>query len=154
MSKPSDWKPVFLAALRQVPVISYAAEAAGVSRVTAWRRRQDDMEFAEAWDDALEEGIDRAEREAFRRAVEGWDRRVWHQGTEVGTERVYSDQLLQLVLRGRRKSVYAERTEVTGANGGPVAHQIDETAKAARVAQLMALAEQRKLSEGEIEDLA
>jgi hypothetical protein len=67
----------------------------------------------------------------------------------VGSERVYSDALMALILKGRRKKVYAERTEVTGADGGPVV-QVDETAKAARVAQLLALAQQRK----DFEDLA
>jgi hypothetical protein len=41
----------------------------------------------------------------------------------VGTETRYSDQLLTLMLKGRRKSVYADRTELTGADGGPMRTQ-------------------------------
>ena len=52
---------------------------------------------------------------------------------------------MALILKGRRKKVYAERTEITGADGGAV--NIDDTARAARVAQLMALAKQRKDNE-------
>ena len=141
---PHDWRAVFLAALREVPVVTRASEAAGVHRTTAWREYRENKEFAELWDDAMEAGVDKAEQEAFRRAVEGTDKGVWHQGTLVGSERVYSDAMLALILKGRRKKVYADRTELTGADGGPMLQQVDDTTRSARVAQLMALAEARK----------
>lgn len=149
--KPYDWKALFLAALAEVPVIAHACKAAGVNRVTAWRAREADPEFAKAWDDAMEEGIDRAEQEAFRRAVVGYEKPVWYKGELVGTETVHSDALLALILKGRRKKLYAERTELTGADGGPVAHA-DETTKAARVAQLLAIAQRRKAEQAEEDD--
>lgn len=62
-----------------------------------------------------------------------------------------SDTLLMFLLKGRRKKVFAERTEVTGPEGGAV--QLDDTARAARVAALMAMARQRKLAE-DFKDLA
>jgi hypothetical protein len=175
-----DWKNAFLAALREMPVIAHAAKAVGVDRSTAWRARQADEAFAEAWDDAMEEGIDRAEQEAFRRAVVGFEEPVIDKGrlayryerfvNEEGMEqyrllldengqpiplttRKHSDALLAMYLKGRRKKVYADRTELTGADGGPVA-QVDETAKAARVAQLLAVAQQRKAQQDEFGDLA
>lgn len=151
--KPYDWKALFLASLAEVPVVVHACKAAGVNRGTAWRAREADPEFAQAWDAALEEGVDRAEQEAFRRAVVGYERPVWYKGELVGTETVHSDALLALILKGRRKKVYAERTELTGADGGPVA-QVDETAKAARVAQLLALAQRRKAEQDDFGDLA
>lgn len=150
---PFDWKPAFLAALREVPVVSRACDAVGIERSTAYRAAESDPAFREAWDDAMEVGIDRAEQEAFRRAVDGTEKGVWHQGVLVGTERVYSDALMSLVLKGRRKKIYAERTEITGADGGPV-QQVDETARSARVAQLLALAERRKAQQDEFGDLA
>ena len=179
-SKPFDWRPVYLAALRQVPVIRHALEAAGIDRSTAWRAREADQEFAKAEAEAIEEGIDRAEQEAFKRAVVGFEEPVIDKGRlayryeryvdsegndgyrpvldEHGqpiplTVRKHSDALLALYLKGRRKKVFAERTEVTGADGGPVA-QVDETAKAARVAQLMALAAERRARFDEFGDLA
>lgn len=169
-SKPFDWKPAYLAALRQVPVIKHACEAAGIDRTTAWRAREADEAFAQAEQEAMEEGIDRAEAEAFRRGVVGFEEPVIDKGRlayryeryvdEDGAEqyrlmldangqpipltvRKHSDAMLGLVLKGRRKKVYADRTELTGPEGGPV-QQVDETAKAARVAQLLALAQQRK----------
>lgn len=179
-NKPFDWKPVYLEALRNVPVYRHACEVAGVDRATAWRAREADPAFAEAEREALEEGIDRAEQEAFRRAVVGFEEPVIDKGRvayryeryedEEGKEQYrlvldangqpvpltvkkHSDTLLALFLKGRRKKVYAERTEITGAEGGPV-QQVDETAKAARVAQLMAMAQQRKAEHDEFGDLA
>jgi hypothetical protein len=180
-NKHYNWKPAFLAALRELPVIKHACDAVGIDRVTAWRAKQADEEFAAAWEDAMEEGIDRAEQEAFRRGVVGFEEPVLHQGRlqyvyeryedeETGEEkyrlvldakgqpvplttRKHSDALLSLFLKGRRKKVYADRTELTGADGGPV-QQVDETAKAARVAQLLALAQQRKTEQDEHGDLA
>lgn len=120
---PFPWREAFLASLREVPVVSRACEVVGIERSTAYRAAEADPTLREAWDDALETGVDKAEAEAFRRAVEGTDKGVWHQGSLVGTERVYSDSLLALVLKGRRKKVYADRTELTGAEGGPVQSQ-------------------------------
>ena len=179
-NKPFDWKPAFLESLRNVPIIRHACEAVGINRVTAWRQREADEEFAKAWDDAMEEGIDRAEQEAFRRAVVGFEEPVIDKGRlayryercvdEEGgehyrvlldangqpvplTTRKHSDALLAMYLKGRRKKVYADRTEVTGAEGGDL-KVVDETAKAARIAQLMAIAQARKADADEYGDLA
>ena len=166
---PFPWRDAFLSALREMPVIRHACEAVGVDRSTAWRARQKDQTFAEEWDDAMEAGIDRAEQAAFRRGVDGWHEPVIDKGRlayayerylddEGGehyrpllddkgqpiplTVRKHSDALLSLVLKGRRKSVYADRTELTGAGGAPVA--VDQSTRAARVAQLLAVAQSRK----------
>lgn len=179
-----DWKPAVLAALREVPVLRHATDATGVSRDTVLKARKDDPDFAIAYDEAMEAGVDRAEQEAFRRAVVGFEEPVVHQGVlalryqhdEAGrlildesgkpvpvidgtgqpvplTIRKHSDSLLSLVLKGRRKKVYADRTELTGADGGPVA-TTDATQRAARAATLLKLAQARKtLDEVNIDDL-
>lgn len=171
-----DWKPIFLEALADVPVVSHACRVVGISYRHAYKTRETDEDFAKAWDEAMEQGIDRAEQEAFRRAVVGFEEPVIDKGRlayryeryvdDEGVEhyrilldangqpvpltvRKHSDALMALMLKGRRKKVFADRTELTGADGGPV-QQVDETAKAARVAQLLALAQQRK----DFEDLA
>lgn len=114
------WTNAFLAALSEVGLLTYAAEAAGVDRSTVFRRRREDEEFEQAVQDALEQAADKLEREARRRAVEGVEEPVYQGGKRVGTKLVYSDTLLALLLKGRRKQVFAERTEITGAEGGPV----------------------------------
>lgn len=175
---PYNWKPPFLAALRHMPVVSHACEIVDIERSTAYRAREADPEFAQAWDDAMEAGIDRAEKAAMQRAVDGWEEPVIDKGrlayryervvakeqhsetgAEVETEtwrmvlddkgqpipltvRKHSDALLSLVLKGRRKKVYAERTEIAGVEGQPL--EIDQTVRAARVAQLLSMAKQRK----------
>lgn len=146
---PFPWREAFLAALREMPVVQYACDKVGIERSTAYRKRQDDDDFAKAWQDAMEAGIDRAEQEAINRAVNGWEEPVFYQGAQCGTVLKKSDAMLALVLKGRRKSVYADRTEITGAEGGPLAHS-DETTRAARLARLIEQARERK----EADDLA
>lgn len=58
------------------------------------------------------------------------------------TIRKPSDALLALLLKGRRKSVFSDRTELTGADGGPMV--VDSTMRAARVAALLQAARERK----------
>ena len=161
-----DWKEAFLAALRDMPVVRHACDAVGIHRTTAWRAREADEQFAQDWDDAMEDGMDKAEQAAFRRGVEGWHEPVIDKGrlsyaykrNEDGsyepvlddkgqpvplTVRKHSDSLLQFVLKGRRRGTYGDKTELTGANGGPVA-VVDDTKKAARIAALLELAKTRK----------
>lgn len=183
-----DWKPAFLAALRELPVVVQGCEAVGVSRTAVYRAREADPAFAADWDDALETGIDRLEREAVRRAMVGYDEPVIHKGqiTPVFVEerdaegnvvlneltqtpsmvplkdsrgahvpltvRKYSDPLLALLLKGRRKAVFSERIEQTGANGAPLI-PADEGARALRAAALLALAERRRQATDDACDL-
>lgn len=114
------WTDAFLAALADCGVLTYAAEAAGVDRGTVWRRREADPDFAAQCELAIEMAADKLEQEARRRAIEGVEEPVYQGGQLIGTKTVYSDQLLALLLKGRRKKVFADRTELTGANGGPV----------------------------------
>lgn len=173
------WHEAFLAALREYPVVQHGCDAVGIERCTAYRARQADDAFAAAWDEAIESGVDRAEKEAFRRGVVGflepvidkgrlayaYERVVGEDGAETFkpvlddrgqpvplTVRKHSDPLLSLILKGRRKKVYADRTELTGADGGPV-QTLDDTARSARVAQLLAIAKARK-DEEQFGDLA
>lgn len=165
-----NWKPLFVAALREIPVLRYACEAVGVNRVTAWRARQTDEEFAAEWDSAMEDAIDKAEQEALRRGVDGWHEPVIDKGRlawayerfeqEDGTfdyrpiigangqpvpltVRKHSDALLQFVLKGRRRTVYGDKQEITGNAGGPITI-LDETKRAARLAALLAMASERR----------
>lgn len=166
------WINPFLDRLRATGIAARAAREVGApySNVMALRRR--DADFAAAFDEALEESYDTLEGEARRRALEGVEEPIVHQGTltpvweldeacrpvldDEGrpvqarhpdgspkwlTVRKHSDALLQFLLKGYRKKFGTERTELTGADGGPVA--MDDTARAARVAQLIALAQQR-----------
>lgn len=73
-------KVVFLSALADAATIGEAAIEAGINRVTAYRWKETDEEFAVAWDDALEAGTEKLETAAIRRAVEGVEEPVIYQG--------------------------------------------------------------------------
>jgi len=90
--------------------------------------------FSAEWDNAIEEGVDRLEAEAHRRAFVGVNEPVIYQGKmstvtdNAGTERPltvkkYSDQLTVVLLKAHRKEKYSERQELTGKDGGPIEHK-------------------------------
>ncbi len=145
-----EWEQRFLDAYAGCGVVSRAARSAGISPSAVYQRKERDTDFAAAMELALDEATDSLEEEARRRAVEGVPEPVYYQGEQVGTVQKYSDSLLALLLKGRRKMIFSDRTELTGADGAPV--QIDSSKRAARIASLLALAKSRK-AEQEIEDL-
>ena len=56
--RPPAWQARFLAALASTANVSDAVKGSGVSRATAYRYRDQDRGFRDAWDDALEEAVD------------------------------------------------------------------------------------------------
>lgn len=94
MSEPS-WREVFLDGLREGLTIAEACKRAGVSRTMAYKLRGRSRAFAEAWVEAIEEGTDRLEAEAYKRALRG------------------SDALLIFLLKARRPHIYRERYELS-----------------------------------------
>jgi hypothetical protein len=103
------WQPAFLTALAEVGNYREAAKLAGVSRMTAWRHKTSDPDFAQKCADAEQEAADVLEREAWRRATEGTDEPVFYKGEPCGTIKRYSDNLLMFLLRGVRPEKYRER---------------------------------------------
>lgn len=64
-------KQIFLDALRATYSVHHAARAAGICRSTAYNWRREDSEFAQAWEDALEDAVDVLEQSMFERALGG-----------------------------------------------------------------------------------
>jgi hypothetical protein len=89
-----EWVPVFLDALRAMPVVRLACEHAGISRKTAYQRREQSVEFREAWKDALEDGIDMVEAQLHARA------------------RQTDTRAAIFLLRSLRRQVYGEHVDV------------------------------------------
>lgn len=120
--RPDNWQELFVAALAKSPNVSAACKRAKVSRSWAYAQRDLDADFAAAWDEALEMGLDAAEGELYRRAVKGVLEPVFYQGEIVGHIRRPSDTLLMFLLKSHRPETYRDtvRSEVTGANGGAV----------------------------------
>jgi len=71
---PGGWQERFLEALRNGHTITYAARYAGVKRRTVYNHREKSPKFAEAWNDALQEGLDNLLEECYRRALDSTDK--------------------------------------------------------------------------------
>jgi hypothetical protein len=102
------WQTRFLKALCQSPSVKAACSAAGISRMTAYRYRDADAEFAENWQYALQQSVDDLEAVAFKLASEG------------------DSNLIQFLLRAHRPEIYkdTQRRELTGADGRPLTGKI------------------------------
>lgn len=98
--------------------ITAACRAERIGRQTYYDWRNADPDFAAHADEAIEEGTDRLEDEAHRRAMK------------------VSDTLLIFLLKGRRPDKYREtiRQEHTGPGGGPVEIVGIEIARPAKAA--------------------
>lgn len=108
---------LFLKSLCEFGNVSLAAKAAGLGRQTLYQWRSEDDEFARAWAEAAEIGLAALEDEARRRAFEGWDEPVWHQGLQRGVVRKYSDTLLIFLLKGGMPEKYREKMDRTPSGG-------------------------------------
>jgi hypothetical protein len=64
-------KRLFIEGLRNEGTLHLAAKHAGINRTTAWRWRELDMGFSNAWDDALEDAVDVQETSVYRRGLNG-----------------------------------------------------------------------------------
>lgn len=105
----------FLDILRQNCNVSEAAREIGVARQRLYVVRDNDPAFANRWDEAEQEGLDKLEREAWRRGVDGFDRPIIFQGAVTGTYKDYSDRMLELLLKAHRPK-YRERQDATTIN--------------------------------------
>ena len=98
----------FCGALANAGIVARACEAVGITRQTAYRWREEDPEFRDAWDKALEVGITALEDEAHRRAFEGVDEPVFHLGQQTSSMKKYSDTLAIFLLNAHRPERFRE----------------------------------------------
>lgn len=89
-----EWRPQFLAALRNSGNVRAACQAAGVSRQLAYSHKEASKEFAAQWAEAMEDAIDVLEAVASQRA------------------KASSDTLLIFLLKAHRPDKYADRLNV------------------------------------------
>ncbi len=146
----------FCAALAETGIVGRACEAVSICRQTAYSWRDDDPEFAAAWDKAKNIGRTALEDEAHRRAFEGLDKPIYQNGERVGAVREYSDTLAIFLLKAHFPEKYRERShmELTGAGGGPV--RFSDTERAAKLQSILANAAQRRAeaAKAEADDIA
>jgi hypothetical protein len=113
------WTPerqrLFIDALRQIGMISAAAEATGMSRKSAYallERAGPESSFARAWREAQAEGREGAGFALIQRAIHGVEVPYFFRGIQCGTRRVYNDRLLIAAFRAaQRVNERADRDE-------------------------------------------
>lgn len=112
----------FLTELAKLGHIGKACEVAGTTRGTVWARRKIDGDFEERYQEAIRQGAELLEDEAWRRAVQGVPRPIYKAGVHVGDRLEFSDRLIELLLKRHFPERYIERRalELTGKDGGPV----------------------------------
>lgn len=69
--KRDSRKKRFIEALTLNGTVFHAAQAAGVSRQTVYRWRQENPEFADLWEEAIENAVDEVESTIYQQAVGG-----------------------------------------------------------------------------------
>ena len=116
-TRTEQTRDAFLEMLTEEGSVVAACKRLGLHRPSMYAWRDDDKEFAEAWQAALGLGVDAIEDEAIRRAKEGVEHKVYYKGEPVGSYQEYSDQLMMFFLRAAKPEKYGNRSEVhlTGA---------------------------------------
>jgi len=97
-----------------------SCQRAGISYDTLLAHRKKDVQFKAAEERAIEIFVDNLEVEATRRAVEGVAKPIYHKGQLVGTEQVYSDPLLMMLLKSKRPDKFRESHKVEVEHSGGV----------------------------------
>jgi len=182
------WIQPFLRSLERHGVVAAAAREVGIFSSKAYSKRKTDADFAAACDAAERDHGQLCEAELVRRAMgyeevvlhKGEFSPVWAEDENGGylldadgkpvqrrnasgnrmwlTVTKFSDALLLAKVKATNPAYRTERTELTGADGGPLdVRSMDRVSRSARVAALMALAGAREglaKAEKEFGDLA
>jgi hypothetical protein len=99
-----NWHETFLVALAEHGTVTAACKVAKISRVTAYRNRNEHPDFAERWDEIDAATVDELEQKAKEVALSG------------------DPRMIEFLLKHRRREIYGDqvRHELTGPGGGPV----------------------------------
>lgn len=104
---------LYLAELAKTGLKSHSAYTAGVAPTTVNRLIKESEEFATLVSDALSYHGESVEREAERRAVDGWLEPVFSQktGEQIGVVRKYSDRLLEVLVKANNREKFRENVQ-------------------------------------------
>ncbi len=105
--------------------VTWAIRKAKAGRGWVYRWRQEDADFAAAFEEAKKCGLEVLKDEAHARAYAGWDEPVFYEGEEVAQIRKKSDSLLMFLIKQSDPS-YREHFRVDHGNaaGRPLMLQV------------------------------
>lgn len=154
ITEDRNWTPALMKELKMVFLRAYARHgiasdgtvAAGITRRIYKRWRRDDEEFEENCKDAEEMANDLMEREARRRAIDGFERPIIYQGEITGEYTDFSDALMGTLMRGNKPEKYKERVQHGGSIGRPMT--LDEETKEDVVGSILGMIKSKKDPKG------
>lgn len=107
-------------------------KACGMTRHQAFELRDRIPMFAQRWREIYDAVTDEIESAGIKRAVKGVTKPVFQGGVQVGQVQEYSDSLLALLLKGRRRDVYG-MSSGGQASGGEVDGELHAQLEDARL---------------------
>ena len=110
-------KATFLQGLAEGLSVTGAAERTGRTRRAFYAIAKRDEEFAQDRAETIDDGTERLEDEARRRALEGTEKPIYQGGKRVGSVKEYSDTLLIFLLKARNPAKYRDRHELEVSGG-------------------------------------
>lgn len=98
-----------------------AAHCAGwKSRNAPYYHQKEDPVFAALWTEAEEIACDALEHKARERAI-GWDEPIINKdGEVVGQRRCYSDKMMEMLLKAKRRKDFGDKVDHEVTHGGGV----------------------------------
>ena len=107
--KSGRWRKPFLESLARQGIVVTAAADASITKKTAYNARNNDPDFAQQWDDAIDTATETLEIELRRRALDGVEEPVFYRGVMLDQRvRKYSDVLLMFYLKGLKPEKYRD----------------------------------------------
>jgi len=107
----------FLLQLECTGNVSLACDNVNIPRRTIYNWLNSDEKFKEKFNASYDIGVELLVDEAQRRAYHGTIEPVYHLGKVVGFVNKYSDRLLEFLIKGQRREVFGDKTELTGKDG-------------------------------------
>lgn len=152
------WQKTFIAALRLKGNKSLALRAAKISYPILKKAREADVAFDALCEHAMEFNDDMVEGRAYQLGVEGYMEPVFQGGMCVGYKRVFSERLLEIMLKARKPGKFdtAKKLNIStsGGNTTPVMAVADVAELVRGLAPTLAagvLASRQKTLEAQVE---
>jgi len=104
--------PALLGAVASTGNLTLACEELNMSRLSVYAFKKENEGFCAALNEALRLGVEAWKDEAARRAFQGWERPIFHQGLQVGAECMFSDTLALALLKAADPEHFQDRSRM------------------------------------------